>query len=697
MRVESLILIGVITIIFLFINYNLINDRLKKNKIQEGIFFKYTIEKHKESRDKLLKIEYPEYGISGKDILDEIDKLINPEVTQEDEKLDEDEKNDEDEEESKSCLIQRDVVIGTCPNNTVFDNATGCCALKDLEKPSQFETATNIIGDVLESYILSEIATRILLRVVTEVIDRIGRFATRRLMSSAIARVGRILGIQGITRSARIASTKAATATASFATKKLISGPVTWAATFFEVAGVVFDLADASGYMAARQTFNDQIQKSRDVIDYEMQLKVLQPDDGSEPSMWPILMPLGKLYEKEMGEVISEVIGEYFTAAIMHVTTTPTPEDVPQELGDKILADVLIFALTNTNKSSDTQFVMTDEDIEKLSDIAMKLMNGDESLSDEVNRIRRSTRDLTIYKKLEAKSTVDISDIALYPQFSTKSQFGISFSKKAVDDWNQRNYDNYLRQGGVIRDTQKTGTAIACYHGKEYRSINANNPGDNKNPNMVIKYLNEPAPLCGPYGLLVHMCAGAKASAGLFDMTGGEPSLDPSAYGVKFNFETMRCEHTGEYCRRLAMNYDGSSKHCENKQGQAGAQFLFGETIVNSPIRAWESSTDFISNLTGSGGVHNEILFSTLVVGSVLSFGLGPLYTFGYLFLGPTIRDLVASISNKFKDKPIPEQIENDVIVQRAGKNEEIKEEWSFLYDIDKNKFLISGPINFGV
>lgn len=692
MRVESLILIGVITIIFLFINYNLINDRLKKNKIQEGIFFKYTIEKHKESRDKLLKIEYPEYEISGKDVLDEIDKLINPEVTQEDEKLDEDEIKDE--EKSKSCVIQRDV-IGNCPGNTFFDNATGCCALKDPEKPGKFETATNIIQDVLVSYVLSEIATRILLRVAAEVIERIGRFATGRVMARGIARGGKILSRQGITRSARIASTRAASRTASLATRKLISGPLTWGTTFIELAGAVFDLADASGYLAAKQTYNDQIQKMRDVIDYQMQLKVLQPDDGSEPSMWPVLMPLGKLYEKEMDEVISEVIGEYFTAAIMHVTTTPTPEDVPQDLGDKILTETLIFALTNTNELSDTQFEMEDEDIEKLSDIAMKLMNGDESLSDEVNRVRRSTRDLTIYKKLEAKSTVDISDIALYPQFSTKSQFGISFSKKAVDDWNQRNYDNYLKQGGIIRGTQTMGEVIACYHGKEYRSINANNPGDNKNPNMVIKYLNEPAPLCGPYGLLVHMCAGAKASAGLFNITGGEPSLNPSAYNVKFNFETMRCEHTGEYCERLAMNYNSNSKQCENKPGQAGAQFLFGETIVNGPIRAWTGATDFIGNLTGSGGAHNEILVSTLIIGSVLF--LGPMYTLGYLMLGPTIKDLVASISNKFNDKPIPEQIENDVIVQRAGKNEEVKEEWSFLYDIDKNKFLISGPINFGV
>lgn len=688
MRIETLVLIGVMTIIFLFINYQLLNDKRNRELIQANIFLSYTIEKHKESRDKLILIDYPEYGISGQDILEEIDNIIYPPV---DVVSPDSTTQTETTPPLRPCLISKDV-YGGCPTGTIFDNDTECCELQESEKPDKIDVIKDTIGDVILSFILSEIATRILLRL-ARILARIGRRITGAVLSRAVAYASRILSGQGRRMARRVVISQVGKKTTTLAAKKAATGPLTWATTFIEIAAAVFDMADSSGYLAAKQTFNDQIQKTRDLIDFEMQLAVLQPPDGEEPSTWPILMPIGQLYADELDTVISETIEEYFTAAIMHVITTPTPEDVPQDLADSILADTMLFALTNTNELSGTQFEMKEQDLEQLSEITMKLMNGHSSLSSETNHIRRATRDMTIVNKLKKLSTVNPDDIELYPQFSTENQFGISFSSKAVDEWNANNYDNYLNQGGIVARSQTVEAVIACYYSDEYRAIDARNPGNRGSPNMVTKYLDKPAPLCGPYGLLVHMCAGAKASAGLFRMS-NQPSLKPSEFGVTFNFKTMHCDHTGGYCDRLALDFDGNSKQCKNKPGQQAAEFLFGETLVRGPIRSWDNAASFSSFITQSNGVHNEILGGFLLATFALT---NPLLAVGFFFLGPSIQDLVTSISKTFSDKPIPEQLDNTMITTRSTKNIEIRNNWSFLYDLDKNKYMVSGPINFGV
>ena len=66
--------------------------------------------------------------------------------------------------------------------------------------------------------------------------------------------------------------------------------------------------------------------------------------------------------------------------------------------------------------------------------------------------------------------------------------------------------------------------------------------------------------------------------------------------------------------------------------------------------------------------------------------------------LGPLIVDLTKTIAGNFKDKKIPEQIENTVIYERINLNNQIKnDEFKFLYDSDRNKYFISEPINFSV
>jgi hypothetical protein len=189
------------------------------------------------------------------------------------------------------------------------------------------------------------------------------------------------------------------------------------------------------------------------------------------------------------------------------------------------------------------------------------------------------------------------------------------------------------------------------------------------------------------------MCAGAKSSAGLFRMS-NEPALDPGSFGVKFNFKTMHCDHTSGYCGRLGMDYNENSKECKYKPGQKGAEYLFGETLVRGSIRSWDNASDFAGMITQSNGVHNEVIGGVLLATFVAT---NPVLGLALIFLGPAIQDLINTVSRTFKDKPIPEQIENNVIAERQNKNIEIRDKWSFIYDLDRNKFLVSGPINFGV
>lgn len=671
MRIESLILIGVITIIFLFINYNMIRDKSKREKIQKKIFISYSIEKHREIRDRLLQIDYPALGISGQGVLDEINNILAETPEEEEEK----------DEETLQCLVYPDS-SGHCLNGTLKDDETGCCELPDEKKPTKFQKGSEITQDILLGMILEELAMGILIRlpILLRKLANVGLRMTSKIVALASKRLAQSISRAAVKIGGKIATKGFLKSLASVS----LAGPAAFALLGVELIAVFGDITDASGY--GSYTESGAIDKMRDVLDFQMQKSTQQPSAGEESRMWPCLMPIGLLYEDEFGKAYEETIADYFTGTIQMILS-----DENNSFGDTIVGSLLSTAFNSQNEFVE-QYEIPEDQTEILMNEVEKLMMGDDTLSQEENNLRIQTRDLTLFTKL-SKLVDDPTKIALYPEFSTRSQFGISLSQQAVEDWNEQNYDNYLKQNPrnmpVVPKPQ-----IACYYGKEYRSLNISNPGTTENPNMVKKNLNNSAPLCGMYGILAYLCAGDKASQGLFELSANPNSSQfPRKYGVKFDFNNMQCRYTNGYCQRMGLDFNSNTEECRMRPGQQGAETIFGESLVRGPIRSWENGSSFIENNLGIDGEIGMGVF--LAAAATGPFGLAVAAAF---VLGPLIVDLTKTIAGNFKDKKIPEQIENTVIYERINLNNQIKnDEFKFLYDSDRNKYFISEPINFSV
>ena len=675
MRIESLILITVLTIIFLFINYNLVLDRSKREKIQKDILFKYSLDKHKEIRDKLVALEYPELGVSGSQVLTEITEIIEEQINDpQDEQTEDDTTTPQDESEKPDCIISP--VNGSCPSGTIM-NTIGCCDLPESQRPSKLERGLSIAQSIVLSMVLEELAMMILLRL-PRVLARIGRS----LIDDGarfIARAAAILGRRSARTAARIGLTTAAKRASSTVARTAAKGPSGLATLPYELVGAFFDIADMSGYDThpAQSAF----EKMRNLIDFQLQKNAQQPEDGSEPSTWPILMPIGLLYETEFNEAYEEIISEYFTAAITKIL-----EDESSEFGDDVLASLLIFSFNSENEFNTGNYEIPDEHLEVISDEAMKLMNGDPSLSTDENNKRLAARDLLLLNTLTSKIS-DPGNVELYPELSSSTQIGVSFSRKALDQWNEDNYENYLKQNPT---NMPIVTKIAGYHGKTYRVLDVQNPGTSDNPNMITKELQNPAPLCGIYGVLAYLCAGDKSTQGLFEVS-ANPTIFPSKKGVRYDFENMRCIFTVEYCESMGLRYDPNDNQCKMRPGQKEAEFIFGPTLVRGPIESWTTVSNFIDANTPFNG---EVTTGFLLAAAAVT-GIGAVAAAAFI-LAPSIVNAVETISGNFKDKKPPDQIENTEIANRVTKNTELRTtNYSFLYEHDATKFFISEAIDF--
>lgn len=674
MRIESLILITVLTVIFLFINYNLVLDRSRREKIQKDILFKYSLDKHKEIRDKLVALEYPELGVSGSQVLTEITDIINEQINVPQNEQTEDEDEDKDESKKPDCIISP--VNGSCPSGTIM-NTIGCCDLPESQRPSKFEKGLSIAQSIILSMVLEELAMMILLRL-PRILARIGRS----LIDDGarfVARAAAILGRRSARTVARVGATAAAKKASSTVGRMAVKGPSGLATLPYELVGAFFDIADMSGYEThpAQSAF----EKMRNLIDFQLQKSAQQPQDGSEPSTWPILMPIGLLYETEFNEAYEDIISNYFTAAITKIL-----EDESSTFGDDVLTSLLMFSFNSDNEFSTGNYDIPDEHLEIISNEAMKLMNGDPSLSTDENNKRLAARDLLLLNTLTSKIS-DPDNLELYPELSSSTQIGVSFSRKALDQWNEDNYENYLKQNPT---KMPIVTKLAGYHGKTYRVLDIQNPGTSDNPNMITKELQNPAPLCGIYGVLAYLCAGDKSTQGLFEVS-ANPTIFPSRKGVRYDFENMRCIFTVEYCESMGLRFDSNDNQCKMRPGQREAEFIFGPTLVRGPIESWTTVSNFIDANTPFNG---EVTTGFLLA-AVSMTGIGAIAAAAFI-LAPAIVNAVETISGNFKNKRPPDQIENTEIADRVTKNTELRtNNYSFLYDHDANKFFISEAIDF--
>lgn len=679
MRPESLSLIVVLTIIFLYINLNLVYDRMKRESVQYEIFNSYSHKKHAEILNRLNKLKTEH--VNGSDVIDSINEeifgtsnvcsvpgiiidsygipcTVSSDATPPPEPTPtptEQEEEEEEEEDGIMCLIPPEA-NGSCREGTELDD-DGCCVLKGEAGPSKLETFTNVGEQILLSFLVEEIAEIFITRVLPRILIRIGSLARLggRVMARLVAKVsiklaklGTKLATKLIAKGVTIAAKKVA-----MAGKFLSGGPVGAVLIAVELMFALTDIMDPKGY--STYTENTALDKIRNSLDYNFQ------DQCSREGLpWPFIIPVTSMYEDEFNQAYESTMADYLQGAIKYVMDSDDPADID------IMVNMILTGLSSDNEfmESDDDAGLTESDETRLGEIAMQLMNDN-----------IATRDLTIYNKLK-KLVDDEEMIDIYPEVATENQFGISLSKKGVDLWNQQNYRNYLTQNPATLEG-RTDISMACLYSDTYRSLNISNPGTADNPNMLIKRLTKPVPLYGLYGMLVYYCAGTKTTGTVTEIG----TINPDAMGVKFNFETGKCDYTDNYCDYMGMKYyeDGDLKDCKLRPGQEEAEMILGEYMVRGAAGTWEDRiADFESGDTGRIAWATAM---TLIDPSGLGTSIASSWIIGAL--------------SSFIGKPKPEQVDNTVLKDRTDRNNETRQEFSFLYDHDKNKYLLSDPVDF--
>jgi hypothetical protein len=653
---------------------------MKRQSVQYEIFNSYSHKKHAEILNRLSKLKTE--NVNGSDVIDSINEeifgtsnvcsvpgviidsygipcAVTPSVTTPPEPTPTPTptptEEEEEEEDGIMCLIPPEP-NGSCREGTEMDD-DGCCVLEGEAGPSKTEVYTDVAEQILISFLVEEIAEIFILRVLPRILVRIGSLARLggKLMAKLVAKVsvklaklGTTLAKKLITKSASIVGKKLA-----MISKSLTGGPAAAVLIAIELMFAFTDIMDPKGY--STYTENAALDKIRNSIDYNFQ------DYCSREGLpWPFIIPVSSLYENEFTQAYESTVADYLQGAIKYVMDSDEPSHID------IMVNMILTGLSDDSELyvSDSDMGLTEDDENKLGEIAMQLMDDNIAI-----------RDLTLYNKLK-KLVDDEEMIDIYPEVATKKQFGISLSKKGVDLWNQQNYRNYLTQDPTTLEG-RTDISMGCLYTDEYRSLNISNPGTAEDPNMTIKKLSKPVPLYGLYGMLVYYCAGTKTTGTVAEIG----TINPGAMGVKFNFETGKCDYSDTYCDYIGMVYyeDGDLKDCKLRPGQEEAEFILGEYMVREQARTWESRIEGFQS--GDPGTVAWTTAMTLL--DPTGFGTSLVNSWAPALIGA------------FFNKPKPEQIENTILADRSEENDKIKKEFSFLYEHDKNKYFLSDPINF--
>ena len=121
---------------------------------------------------------------------------------------------------------------------------------------------------------------------------------------------------------------------------------------------------------------------------------------------------------------------------------------------------------------------------------------------------------------------------------------------------------------------------MAAVYSDTYYEIDPTNPGDESNPNMIAKKLDEKIVMGIPYGPCVAYCLKSRQNSGL-----ARP-VDPQALGVTFDINNAKCNFTQAFCDRYGLEYKNND--CKPYPGMGVAEAVFGKTITRGAARTYK-------------------------------------------------------------------------------------------------------------
>ena len=467
----------------------------------------------------------------------------------------------------KNLCMTYPVENGKC-NPAFYELRDGCCKLKSTAKGDAAKARTDLMKDMglkMSTMILTDIF-------VTSLLPKMGARLAK--SSKAIA--------TAVRKVASLTAGKMTLMATKFTAKllmKLGSGPVGWALLVFDIISVTLDMADLKNYDSFIE--NKGLMESRDILIYKFQeaLKTSGAD-------YPMLFPYNSLFPDE-----SETASEEMMA---HMIEKYTNELLEIEGGSEYFTDLILQAFSAGE--DDTPITETPESEGKGAKIMDAWLKN-------VRKKHGKELDTYIFDILQDELPEDRkNDIELVTSMSTENTVGINVTERAAKRWNEQNkteWFKYLDPFYPVAAPEKDWIPpYAAVYTDEYMKLSETNPGTENNPNLIKVKLPKKVTLCFPFGPLVSNCEKPRTSA-----KHKEP-VDPTQFGVKFNYTTGVCEYTRDYCDRYVIDYknktwrDGTPyADCELSKDQEWAEFFLGTNVVRNAKRYYDDPSAAIDDL----------------------------------------------------------------------------------------------------
>lgn len=470
-------------------------------------------------------------------------------------------------DDNKNLCLTYPVENGKC-NPAFYELRDGCCKLRSTAESDAANARTGLMKDMglkMGTMILTDV-------LITSLLPKMGAKLAK--SSKAIA--------TAVRKVASLTAGKMTLMATKFTAKlltKLGSGPVGWALLVFDIISVTFDLADLKNYDSFIE--NKGLMESRDVLIYKFQeaLKTSGTD-------YPMLFPYSSLFPTESETASTETMG--------HMMATYSDELMKIEGGSDYLINLM------------TQALSTGEDDTPITETPESEGKGVKIIDTWLKNVRKKhgqELDKYLFDILQDEIPEDRkNDIELVTSMSSENTVGINVTEQAAKRWNDQNktdWFKYLDPFYPVAAPEKDWIPpYAAVYTDEYMKLSETNPGTANNPNLVKVKLPKKVTLCFPFGPLVSNCEKPRTSA-----KHKEP-VDPTQFGVKYNYTTGVCEYTRDYCDRYVIDYknktwrDGTPyADCELTKGQEWAEVFLGTNVVRNAKRYYEDPSAAIDDL----------------------------------------------------------------------------------------------------
>jgi len=247
-------------------------------------------------------------------------------------------------------------------------------------------------------------------------------------------------------------------------------------------------------------------------------------------------------------------------------------------------------------------------------------------------------------KSLSDSNDKRVDQIELVPHMSVPNRVGITLTEDAALEMNNLNREKWLADNDMFNPPDRTlreemeDKHMAVFTDTYYvpSAASGGDAGDENNPNMKEMKIRDKdgnlkkTVLSGAYAPLLAFCVKPRQASPT------SIGVDPAALGVTFDYNTLTCTFTDDYCDRFGMDHKGGD--CVDYVGMDIAEMIFGKTLSRGVVRTFK---DYVHDYYTSGD-------PLKITGAVL-FTANPLFLAAWAIGNVAYREISNTVHKKSK------------------------------------------------